>query len=323
MASVIYADGTKDVTVAAGDKIAVFSNSKVNIYQQVGYPNLPSTWNLLYATSDGETYTSSAFASGATIRIDAGPAICYYETNSAPVIAEPQTDIAAADATFSIAGLQAAQGGYVAVTGGLSTGGNNIGGAVRQTGGQGNGTGAGGAASMVGGASGTGATGNGGAAYVTGGAAASTNGNGGAAILAGGAKAGSGIDGMIIERSVKLVKQGAPTAKTTSATLTAAEVQAGIITVNQGAAGASAQQLPTASAMDTAFPDAAAGDAFEFSVINISTVAAEDASLTTNTGWTLVGSMVVESNDSDRAASSGRFRARKTGAAAWTLYRLA
>lgn len=133
----------------------------------------------------------------------------------------------------------------------------------------------------------------------------------------------AGRPGVIIERGVKLVNQGAPSAKTTNATLTAAEVLAGIITVNQGATGTSAQQLPAAADLDTALPDAAAGDAFDLYVINISTVAGEDASLTTNTGWTLVGSMDVESDDADRARSSGHFRLRKTGAGAWTCYRIA
>lgn len=121
---------------------------------------------------------------------------------------------------------------------------------------------------------------------------------------------------------LQTVTQAAPTAKTTSATLTAAEVLVGIITVNQGAAGASAQQLPAASAMDTALPASVAGDAFDFSVINISTVAAEAASLTTNTGWTLVGDMDVAANSAATTKSAGRFRARKTGTAAWVLYRL-
>lgn len=119
-----------------------------------------------------------------------------------------------------------------------------------------------------------------------------------------------------------LLPQAAPTAKTVSATLTAAEVLVGIITVNQGAGAASAQQLPLAADMDTALPHAVDGTAFDFSVINISTVAAEDASVTTNTGWTLVGNMDVASNAAATDKSAGRFRARKTGAGAWVLYRL-
>lgn len=131
-----------------------------------------------------------------------------------------------------------------------------------------------------------------------------------------------GSDGRYL-RVTALQKQGAPAAKTTSTTLTAAEIIAGLITGNQGAAGAANYQLPLAADVDTALPNSAADDAFDFSIVNISTVAAEDVTITTNTGWTLVGEMTVESNDADRAASSGRFRCRKTAAGAWTIYRIA
>jgi len=132
----------------------------------------------------------------------------------------------------------------------------------------------------------------------------------------------AGTNGVIVAKSILMVNQGTPAAKTTSATLTAAEVLTGIITLNQGAAGATAQQLPLATAMDTALPDSAAGDSFDFSVINISTNAAETGSVTTNTGWTLVGNMLLAANTAVTDNSQGRFRARKTGAGAWTLYRL-
>lgn len=118
------------------------------------------------------------------------------------------------------------------------------------------------------------------------------------------------------------VNQGTPAAATVSATLTAANLLTKIVTVNQGGAAASAQQLPLATAMDTALPTAVAGDSFDFSVINISTVAAESASLTTNTGWTLVGDMDILANSAATTKSAGRFRATKTGTGAWTLYRL-
>lgn len=131
-----------------------------------------------------------------------------------------------------------------------------------------------------------------------------------------------GLDGNIIFRSVLLQEQLAPAAKTVDATLTAAEILTGIITVNQGAAGTSAQQLPTGTDFSAALVDTQSGDSFDFSVINTSIVAAEDVTITTNTDWTLVGSMVIEANDNDRARSSARFRARKTGANTWTLYRL-
>lgn len=117
------------------------------------------------------------------------------------------------------------------------------------------------------------------------------------------------------------IVQGAPAAKTVSSTLAAADIVTGIITVNQGAAGASVQQLPLATAMDTAFPGSAAGFSFDFSVVNISVTAAELATITTNTGWTLVGAIDILAIQPG-TKSSARFRARKTAAGAWTLYRL-
>jgi hypothetical protein len=117
--------------------------------------------------------------------------------------------------------------------------------------------------------------------------------------------------------------QGAQTAKTTSTTLTAAEINTGIITVNNGAAGTTTLTLPLATSMDSQFSNVAAGYSWDFSVVNISTTAAEDADVGTNTGWTLVGNMDIEADDDPRARSSAKFRARKTGAGAWTLYRMA
>jgi hypothetical protein len=75
--------------------------------------------------------------------------------------------------------------------------------------------------------------------------------------------------------------------------------------------------------MDSQFTGVAAGYSWDFSVVNISTTAAEDADVGTNTGWTLVGNMDIEADDDPRARSSAKFRARKTGAGAWTLYRTA
>lgn len=217
-------------------------------------------------------------------------------------------------------GTTSGNGGAASLTGGSSALSGN-GGAASVAGGAGAGTGNGGGAIMQAGGSGAGATGNGGDLNLAGGIANSTNGNGGSVILTPAVKAGSGIDGKIFSRGVQIVTQAAPVAATTSATLTAANLLVGIITVNQGAAGASAQQLPDGTAMDAAMPDVATGDAFDFSVINISTVTAEVATVTTNTGWTLVGGMDVLANEAG-TKSSGRFRALRTGTATWTLYRI-
>jgi len=119
------------------------------------------------------------------------------------------------------------------------------------------------------------------------------------------------------------VNQGAPTAKTVSATLTAAELLTKLLTVNQGAGAASALQLPTGTALDTALPSFANDDAFMFSIINISTVDAEDASITVNTGVTIVGNADIPAYSAAGSLnSSGRFLLRKTGTATWVCYRI-
>lgn len=141
----------------------------------------------------------------------------------------------------------------------------------------------------------------------------------------GGQADGSGSDpqhAMFV--AIPNVPQGAPVAKTTSTTLTVAELLTGLITGNQGAAGAAAYTLPLATAMDAALPNLQADEGFEFSVINLSAVAAEDITITTNTGWTLVGEMVVESDEATaQQAAVAMFRVRKTGASTYTLYRVA
>lgn len=108
------------------------------------------------------------------------------------------------------------------------------------------------------------------------------------------------------------VQQGAPAVLNATGTLTPANALSGIITST--AAAAVAATLPLAADLDTALPKYGANDAFDFSVINTGGAAA--VTMTTNTGWTLVGSMVVA------LGTSARFRARKTAAGAWTLYRL-
>lgn len=189
-------------------------------------------------------------------------------------------------------------------------------------GGQGGTTGAGGPANLTAGASGTGATGNGGTATVRGGAAASTNGNGGPVILVGGALAGTGKQGSILHRSIQSVLQAAPVSLTTSTTLTAANLTNGLLLSNQGAGAAATYTLPEAADLDAQLPDFVTNDAFEFSLTVTSTVAAETATLATNTGWTLNGNMGVSANTAITAQSAGRFRARRSGAATWTLTRI-
>ena len=308
--AVAITGGTSSTAANAGGAIAITG----------GTPGATGVGGAVTVTSGAGGSTSGA--SGA-VTIATGTATAA----SASGVLTAQSGAGAASAAAVAGG---ASGAVVVETG---AGGANTGGATGQVGGASGAltvrTGAGGATNSTGAHAG-GAGGDLALSAGSGGNASAGTGDGGAGgtvtITAGtgGTSAGgtAGVDGVIITKSVLLVNQGAPAAKTTSATLTAAEVLTGIITLNQGASGATAQQLPLATAMDTALPDSVAGDSFDFSVINISTDAAEDGTVTTNTGWTLVGSMAVQSNDADTSKSAGRFRARKTGAGAWTLYRI-
>ncbi len=117
--------------------------------------------------------------------------------------------------------------------------------------------------------------------------------------------------------------QPAQTARTTSGLLTPAMLQTQIITMNQGGGAATAQQLPLGVSMDAYFPNMVANDSFDVSFINISVVAAEAGSVTTNTGWTLVGNMDFPAYSAAGSLnSSGMLRLRKTGPGTWTAYRI-
>jgi len=100
---------------------------------------------------------------------------------------------------------------------------------------------------------------------------------------------------------------------TNTATLTATQVASGFI-VGTPTATAS-YTLPLATALDTELSNSPTGTNFELIVF---TTAAFAITLLTATGWTLVGSMATGAT----ANSFARFRARKTGAGAWTLYRV-
>lgn len=129
-------------------------------------------------------------------------------------------------------------------------------------------------------------------------------------------------DGNVNEQQIR--PQGAPNAKTgATVSLTASDLNSDIITFNGGTAGAVTATLPTGVLMDALFTNVRVDAAFDFSVINISTVAAEDVTLATAAGWTLVGNMFVASNAATTDVSSAKFRARRVGVGTWVLYRLA
>ena len=93
--------------------------------------------------------------------------------------------------------------------------------------------------------------------------------------------------------------------------LNVSDLVSGLIVYNAGT-GANLQ-LPTAASMDATVSSARVNTGFLFSVI---ATGAGTATVTTNTGWTIVGGAAAATG------VSGRFAAVKTGTGAWSLYRL-
>lgn len=194
MSTKVYSNGNSKVTVAANEKIAVYSEAPVKVLKQVGYPNQPPTWSLVYTTTAGEQYVSAAFTAATVVRVEASASAAYYNTGAAPTVTTPQADITAADATFTMTGLSDTQGGYAKVVGGTSSTSANAGGEAGLLGGQPGATGVGGAATVTGGAGGA-TSGTGGAASVVAGAGTAGNSAGGVGKVVGGAGQGSAAGG--------------------------------------------------------------------------------------------------------------------------------
>lgn len=107
-------------------------------------------------------------------------------------------------------------------------------------------------------------------------------------------------------------EQVAPASKAGAATLTAAELLAGIIQYT--GAGGDNLTLPDGSDIDAAVSGLASDRAFEFAVIN---TGSGTATIVTAAGLTLVGVMTVA------ASVSARFRVRRTAVNTYTVYRIA
>ena len=108
----------------------------------------------------------------------------------------------------------------------------------------------------------------------------------------------------------------APATATDTDTLTAAQVLNGIILATPTAAAS--YTLPTVANIEAVLSSASEGNTFDFVIINLASNSSYDITLVTNTGWTITGGGVTVVQE----LSSARFRARKTGATTWQLYRM-
>lgn len=124
-------------------------------------------------------------------------------------------------------------------------------------------------------------------------------------------------DGNLSE--IQFFAQPAPaTVAAGDATLTAAQLATKIVLGSPGSSAA-AYTLPTGALMDAAFPSMKTDSAFDFSVVNVDGSGSGVITMTAGTGWTLVGLATVVAT----AGTAQTFRARRTGTATWSLYRIA
>lgn len=259
----------------------------------------------------------------------------------------------AANLTGGTSGATSGTGGATTVAGGAagSAAGNAAGGAVTVVGGLGKGTGAGGALAITGGGGGSGATGNGGAIAGAGGAANSTNGTGGAVgwtggagtgtgaggavSLAGGAAAGSGDGGAVIvttgtsgsgvagnihlRAKVLGYQDSTPETATDSASLSDAQMLAGILVGTPTAAAA--YTVRTGTQLEAALGGTLAdGDSFDLTVINLGG-AGDIITMTAAAGITFVGAEEIDDPGTD-VTSSGTFRFVRGAANTFVAYRI-
>jgi hypothetical protein len=108
-----------------------------------------------------------------------------------------------------------------------------------------------------------------------------------------------------------------------SVTITAANLATGLCTMDSGGTDAGTYVFPTGALIDAAFPSLKVGSAFDCAFVNIGDNAANDVTFTAGAGNTLVGNDVIQDALTKTNNTSGVFRFRKTGDAAYTIYRIA
>ena len=109
----------------------------------------------------------------------------------------------------------------------------------------------------------------------------------------------------------------APQTATSTATLTAAQVTGGLLVANPSTSAAT-YTLPTAAAIDAVVSSAKVGSTFTLNIVNTGT-SSGTVTLSLGTGLTDGGNATV----AVAITASAQFTFRKTGDAAWSVYKTA
>jgi len=121
---------------------------------------------------------------------------------------------------------------------------------------------------------------------------------------------------------VDLYATAAQQTATATATLTVAQITGNLLVGNPSTTAAT-YTLPTATAIDAVITNAKIGSTFNLTVINLGTSSGL-ITMAVGTGITAVGNLVVAITGSAAGVGgAAQFMFRKTGDAAYTLYRIA
>jgi len=121
---------------------------------------------------------------------------------------------------------------------------------------------------------------------------------------------------------IDLYATAAQQTATATATLTVAQITGNLLVGNPSTSAAT-YTLPTATAIDAVITNAKIGSTFNLTVINLGTSSGL-ITMAVGTGITAVGNLVVAITGSAAGVGgAAQFMFRKTGDAAYTLYRIA
>ena len=135
--------------------------------------------------------------------------------------------------------------------------------------------------------------------------------------IGGGSQIGDGNTAEVI-----MGVQAAPQTATATATLSVAQITGGIL-VGSPSGTAATYTLPTATLIDATMNNAKVNSTFELTIINLGTTSGL-ITVAVGTGITAVGNLVVAITGSAAGVGgAAQFMFRKTGDAAYSVYRVA
>ena len=88
MSKIVYTHGEKIFTIAALDRLAVYSEDDFKVYSKTEFSQHPDQWVLVQAVAAGIEYITSAYSAATQIRIEPGASKVYYQEGVAAFVLE-------------------------------------------------------------------------------------------------------------------------------------------------------------------------------------------------------------------------------------------